>query len=345
MASPGPQLTDLVARSADATALDAALFGSSSPHIVAGWFDQAAATLGAPIVAAHFLRAGTGRVLGATLADGRRVVLKALRRGLGLRRLHACARVRSALALRGFPCSLPLCEPRELGAALLVAESLDERGAPADAHDPAVRREMATTLAHLVATACAVAELADGLGPAWFSAVPRDRALPASHDPRFDLDAAREGAAWIEAIALRARAPREEEDDGPCVVGHFDWRAEHLRFEEGRVVTSYDWDSLHLERESVMAGAAAHAFTADASRPERPQAPTVDEMLLFLEEYEIARGAPFSRAARLTARRSCLFSLAYTARLCHAAAPDREGGPEDFRPALRAAVGPLLASP
>lgn len=337
-------LLELVGRSVESASLDEALFGDADPRVVAAWFERAAAQLGAPIARAHFCRAGTGRVLGATLADGRRVVLKALRRGARLSRLAACARVRSALASQGFPCSAPLCTPLELGPALLVAEALDERGAPADGHDPPVRREMAATLAHLVALTRGRPELADGLGPAWFSAIPRERALPASHSPRYDFEATAAGATWMEEIAREARVTQSDEDDTPNVVGHFDWRAEHLRFEAGRVVTSFDWDSLHLERESVMAGAAAHAFTADASRPERAQAPSVDEMLLFLAAYEEARGTPFSAKQRRTARRSCLFSLAYSARLCHAESPDREGGPGDFRPTLRAAAAVLLAS-
>jgi len=47
------------------------------------------------------------------------------------------------------------------------------------------------------------------------------------------------------------------------VIGHFDWRIEHVRLDDGRIVTSYDWDSLNAEREPVLVGATAHAFTAD----------------------------------------------------------------------------------
>lgn len=337
-------LLELTSSSVEGASLDEAIFGSSDPRVVAAWFEHAAAQLGAPILVPLFYRAGTGRVLGATLADGRCVVLKALRRGARLSRIAACARVRAVLSAEGFPCSALLCAPRELGPALLVAEALDERGAPADGHDPAVLREMAATLARLVALTRGRPELSEGLGPAWFSAVPRERALPASHSPRYDFEATAEGAGWIEELAREARALADE-DDSPKVVGHFDWRAEHLRFEAGRVVTSFDWDSLHLERESVMVGAAAHAFTADASRPERTQAPSDGEMLLFLAAYEEARGAPFTAVQRRTARRSCLFSLAYTARTCHAESPDREGGPGDFRATLRAAAATLLATP
>jgi hypothetical protein len=193
----------------------------------------------------------------------------------------------------------------------MAAEELVERGAKADAGDPAIRRAIAAALARLVDLAQSfVAEPA--FGPAWFTAVPDDRVFPRPHSPLFDFEKTRDGAEWIERIARVARSERERAA-GARVVGHFDWRAEHLRFEHAEVVASYDWDSLHAELEPVLVGATAHAFTADWSDEARARFPTIEEARGFLDDFEVARDHTFIPAERRTASCSWVYSTAYTA--------------------------------
>ena len=146
-----------------------------------------------------------------------------------------------------------------------------------------------------------------------------DGLWPTPHDRRFDFEATRGGAAWIDAIArtaqhLRAAGGR----DADRVAGHSDWRVEHLRFVQERLTALYDWDSVIVEREPVLVGAAAHGFTANyaTDRPSR-QRPTLEEALAFIADYEAARATPLSHRERRIARAALVYAMAYAARCEH----------------------------
>jgi hypothetical protein len=326
----------------DHPVVDALVFGTTAPAAIAAQIDAfCRASLASPITHARFYRVSVGCVAGVDLEDGRSVVVKA-HPGTRSERFHAaCHTVRRYLVERGFPCPMPLADPTRQGEAWFTAEALMEVGEKRDAHEAPVRRATAATLARLVELARPLATL-PGLGPAWFTGVPPDRIFPRPHSPLFDFDATAAGAEWIDALAARARA-RGAPPAGDVVVGHFDWRAEHLRFDGDRVVASYDWDSLHAEREPVLVGAVAHAFTADWQRDDLAQAPTLEELRQFVDDYEAARGRRFDPAERRTLWASCVYSLAYTARCNHALRVGPEGGLGDFRPLLRDHGDTLLA--
>ena len=247
-----------------------------------------------------------------------------------------------------------------LGHGHATLEALLDRGEPADAHDPAVRRELARRLAELarIATTIGDRRAAPGvldrqaLGGSWFTGVAQGRVFPEPHSRLFDFEATRAGAEWIDALAAEARrAPLV----GDRVVGHFDWRVEHARFEGGSLVAAYDWDSLHCELEPIMVGANAHAFTADwteeprrdpRSGPAARPAPTEDEIRAFIADYEEARGGPFDAAERRLVAASCVYSIAYTARCGHALDPDASSPRHRaFRDLLRSAGRSLLDAP
>jgi hypothetical protein len=176
-----------------------------------------------------------------------------------------------------------------------------------------VRGELARRLVELVRIA-EVTPARAALGASWYSGLPADVVWPRPHSALFDFAATTAGAEWIDDFARRARAvPRA----GATVVGHFDWRAEHARFADGRMTVAYDWDSLHVDQEPVVVGAAAHAFCADWERQDVAAAPSADEMRAFIAEYEDARGRPFERDERATLAGSLVFSTAYTARCVH----------------------------
>jgi hypothetical protein len=139
----------------------------------------------------------------------------------------------------------------------------------------------------------------------------RDEVFPVPHDRRFDL--ARAGGEWIDAVAREARAVLRRWE-GPEVVGHADWRVEHLRYTGGRLCAVHDWDSLVVRPEAALAGALSGAFSVDWTQIERCSLPTPDDAAGFVADYEAARGRPFEAAERDLARAALVFQLAYNAR-------------------------------
>jgi hypothetical protein len=90
--------------------------------------------------------------------------------------------------------------------------------------------------------------------------VGEDQLWPVPHDGRFDFEATADGAEWIDRIAAQAR-PLLDREVGAVVVGHTDWRVQHMLFADGRLTAVYDWASLTVMREPRLVGSVAHAFT------------------------------------------------------------------------------------
>jgi hypothetical protein len=233
----------------------------------------------------------------------------------------------------GIPAADPLGEPVRIRETTFHAETMVEHGSKADAHKPDVREAIARSLYNLLSIGRRFVEDAEPLGRSWFTNVPKARVFPLPHSPLFDFEGTRQGAEWIDAIAREARD--DGSASGELIIGHFDWRVEHLRFSGGAVVASFDWDSLHIETEPVIVGAAAHAFTADWSRDEVDPVPSVSEVFAFIDAYERCRAHGFTAEERGQVFASLLYSLAYTARCAHALHPSDEGKRADFRPLLR----------
>jgi hypothetical protein len=327
-AAPAPPVTDpepgrertarLVARRFEAWGfvphLVRRLFADPTPHGVAAAFGAfCERALHAPIAAPEFFDASVGAVLGARLADDRRVVVKVHGPRTSVRYLEAMQAVQRALAQAGFPAPTPLAPPQPLAAGIAVAETLLDTGERADGHDPAVRRTMARELARLVAL-CRGVDGLDGLRENPMATDPADL-WPRPHDDRFAFAATTPGAEWIDAIARRARTARDR-DAGDVVVGHTDWRVQHLRFADGELTAVYDWDSLAIQREPVLAGGVAHLFAADWEVGD-VRFPTLGEALGFIADYEAGRRAAFDAEQRAVARAALLYAMAYTARCEH----------------------------
>jgi hypothetical protein len=300
------------------------VFPDPTPDGIAAVLDRyCLRALGAPVAGAEFVSAGVGSVHGLRLADGRRVVVKVHPPRSSVRHLEAMQTVQRHLAAAGFPAPEPLAPPERLGRGIAVAEALLDEGGRADAHDPAIRRAMAASLARLVALSRPFAAL-DGLHENLMAMRPDDL-WPVPHESRFDFAATAPGAEWIDAVARRARRARDR-DAGDVVVGHADWRVENLRFARGAVSAVYDWDSLTIQREPVLAGGVAHLFTSDfAAGPGWVQRPTLEEALAFVADYEAARGTPFSASEWAVARAALLYAMAYTARCEHSDALTESG--------------------
>jgi hypothetical protein len=96
---------------------------------------------------------------------------------------------------------------------------------------------------------------------------------PEPHSPFFDFSAHAEDAAWIDELALRAKAVRDA-TCWPPTIAHTDWSARNIRIRDHRLVVAYDWDSLAIVSEPVALGQAAAAWnsvgvTSDPPRPTR----------------------------------------------------------------------------
>jgi len=268
--------------------------------------------LGASVNRYEFFATSVGSVHGVLLEDGRRVVVKVDRASADRDHMLAVQRVQTHLSAANFPTPRPLLGPTPLAHGVAVVESLLDDGSWANPHDPTVRGEMAATLAELIALCRPLASLEglrsmrDGARRLW--------AQP--HDRRFDFSGTSQGAEWIDRLCHAANEQLDELDRGPAVVGHCDYRAEHLRFTDGRVCAVYDWDSLGVGPEPTVVGQAAHAFTADWSRGGW-RLPTLAESLAFISDYEAARGAPFTAAERQAASAAMIAALSYSARCEH----------------------------
>lgn len=271
-----------------------------------------------------FFAASVGAVFGVLRSDGTRVAMKIHKLFTDESYFDDVQRVQSRLAEAGFPA------PRPLGRqGLVLWEEWIDEGTFRDAHEPDVRAAMARELArfHALATATAVRPRRPFLRPV-------DALWPTPHNVLFDFDATAAGAEWIDEIG---RAARRVDVPGSEVVGHTDWSAKHVRFDDALGITAlYDWDSVTTDIEPVLVGTAAGSFTYTEELEHPVEVwPDPEESLAFIAEYERERGKPFTRPERQAALAACVYLRAYAARCHHARAGDAHGtGLAEFAAAL-----------
>lgn len=270
-----------------------------------------------------FFTASVGALFGVRRRDGSRVAVKfhkLLQDGAYLEELQ---RVQAGLADAGYPAPRPLGRVENA----TLEEWLDA-GSFRDAHEPEVRTAMARELVRFHELATKV-----GVRPRRpFFPLGADALWPVPHNALFDFDATRVGAEWIDAIA-RAAKPLRDACEAPEVVGHADWSAKHLRFDEFlRATALYDWDSVDTQPEPLLVGNAAGSFTyTEELEHDVFPWPSVDESLAFIDEYESARGTRFVASDRRAAEGACLYLRAYAARCGHAVGDDvRHAGLADL---------------
>jgi hypothetical protein len=294
--------------------------------------------LGTSITGALFHESSIGAVTGVQLDDGRRVVIKAHQPGRTLACLEEIARLEAHLASRGLFAPKIIAGPVPLGRGHAIVEDYVE-GELADGHQPAIRSALAEGL-YAIVEACR--PLVDGSSLA-IECLPASL-WPTPHSKLFDFEATSRGAEWIDAIARSARVEVESAPEaGDLVIGHADWRVEHVRFKGGRPVVAFDWDSLQKRREASLVGAVAHAFCADWSRNETiAPAPTLEEARAFVAAYEGARRRPFERKERRLLAGSFAYACSYTARCGHALGHDEREVVGTFMHLLRSEGERLL---
>jgi Ser/Thr protein kinase RdoA (MazF antagonist) len=296
--------------------LEDVLLGTRDPAAVVDIVSRYCADqLGSEPARFLFHAASVGAVYGMSLTDGRRVVVKIHHAAVTADYLRALQELQRHAAARDLPAPMPLAPPMERASALITAESMLDAGAPPDPYHPRDRDLMARGLARFVA-ACR-----DFPAPGRLRSrreVAPGEIWPPPHDIRFDFPGTSAGAEWIDALGARAlERMRRDLAHSPKVLGHADWRREHLRVQAGRLCAIYDWDSVAFREEPLIVAAAMRAFPADWSIENHRQYPTLGEMRSFLVEYERERAAPFSEAERATLNAAIVYGAAYTARCEH----------------------------
>jgi hypothetical protein len=273
----------------------------------------------------YFYRSSVGSTHGLQLEDGRDLVVKVhppahVNRHLpnDQQSLDTIFQVTSWLAEQGYPCPRPILGPLPLGNGLATVDQFLERGAYGNGFEPEDRKIIATGFAELID------RLRSFPGdPSCLKHFQRGDALyPQPHSKLFDFEKTAKGAEWIDDFARRGL--QAEPHDGPLLLGHADWRVEHLRFENGTIVATYDWDSLAYWTETELVGISAHGFTADWSRENVRRIPTADDIRAYVSDYEVARGRPFSQGERQSLFAQCVYFIAYGARCTHSLEPGKK---------------------
>jgi Phosphotransferase enzyme family len=302
--------------------VELAIYGTDDPQAIARELDVfCRRELGAGVAAGLFHQSSIGAVTGVVLSDGRRLVIKAHQPERSPAWLAEIVRVQRHLAALRTYATTVCAGPAAIGRGHAVVEVFASGGATRDAHVPAVRRALAAGLHEIVAS-CRPLVASSMLSGHLLVDLPAGRLWPVPHSRLFDFEATAAGAGWIDDVARAARARMLPA--GELVIGHGDWRAEHVRFEGGRATVAFDWDSLCIEREPALVGFTAHAFAADWTRGDSiPQAPTLDEARAFIADYQSARGRAFDDAERRLCGGAFAYACAYTARCGWRAIDDR----------------------
>lgn len=302
--------------------VELAIYQTDDPRQIAQALDVTCLReLGASIARPRFYEASIGAVAGVELEDGRAVVIKAHQPDWPHERLQEIVRLQRHISQQLGWAPDVLAGPVALGAGLAVIEPLLQRGEWLDPHQAEGRRAYARSLHVLSDRLSAFAP--DSRLPGLLITSATDRLWPTPHSRLFDFEATHAGAADIDALAREARARMLPV--GRVVLGHGDWRPQHVRFDAAEPVLAFDWDSLCRDYEPLLVGFTAHCFCADwsgAVRRDHPQAPSLDEARAFVDDYERARGCAFTTAERAAVGGCFAYSVAYTARCGHALGSD-----------------------
>jgi hypothetical protein len=300
--------------------VEQAIFGTGDAVEIAGQVNVfCTAHLGVPVADYLFYESSQGAVFGIQLSDGRRVVLKAHQPDRPLDFLSAVYDVQRYLADHDYPCPRPLIGPMPIGYGHATVEELVDTGTYADAHHPTIRRLMAEKLAQLANLTQDIKNISGLQSTALGRRLPEGVLWPTPHNRIFDFEATTSGAEWIDALARKARQELAH-GVGEMVISHSDWSVKHFRFQNEKVRIIYDWDSLALDRETVIVGEAARGFTM-TWHLDVLITPSQNEALAFVKEYETFRGKTFTGDERATIAAAATYALAYGARCEHCIDP------------------------
>ncbi len=272
-------------------------------------------------------------MIGARLADGREIVVR-IRKAEP--RIKACTEVQRRLFESGYPCPQPLAGPAPLAAPVPLddyeanAEICIAGGAmlPDSGRDARPFAEALARLVQLAPRPDQVPSLAPA--PPWTAWNHHQGGLwPWPEDLDLDLNQV-PGPSWLDEAGEAARRKLREGQD-QSVIGHGDWITDNLRWNQDRPLVVYDWDSLIVDSEAVIAGLAAAIYLY-------PALPTTAETQDFLDAYAKARGRRFSPGELQRCWAAGVWTRAYDAKQEQAAGRSVKNlTPDEARERLRRA--------
>lgn len=308
------------------------IFGTVDPQQIGQQIaDLCRASLDQEISICEFWEVSVSFTIGLRLTSGQRTVAKFRSSdNITLPTLQAVCQVQEYLANCGFPAPQIILPPLQQGNTFASIETLLDEGENCDAHDPIVRRAMATGLAQQIQLAQSLVSLPN----LPLSRLQSTQLWEKPHNALFDFERTCEGAEWIDLIAERTKAEYSNVNY-PLRIGHMDWSVKNMRFHNGRLSAVYDWDSLRLENELVILGNTLKGFLTTWYVNVESIVPTPEEVNLFIQDYEFAREQTFTPSEQQKIRAAFLYSMAYTARCEHAIDPSGEQIRGSFREALQ----------
>lgn len=305
------------------------VFGTTNPaHIAHQLDDFCTETLHAAIAEYLFYESSQGAVCGVQLEDGRRVVLKIHQASRSLEFLTAIYQVQRYLVDASYPCTHPIIAPTRFRDGFATTEVLDDTGEHRDAHRPEIRRSMAQLHVQLSSLTEDMSNIVGLHSAALDKRLPPDALYSIPHSKMFNFETTSQGAEWIDALCREARKTLAENNAGKLLLGHTDWSIKHFRYIGDTAHIIYDWDSLALDREPVLVGAAAGGFTM-TWHLDVPILPTQDEALAYVGEYEAYRNKKFTVDEQQIMAASMTSWLCYGARIEHSMKPHERDFPED----------------
>lgn len=114
---------------------------------------------------------------------------------------------------------------------------------------------------------------------------------------------------WLEEVQQRVSA-RIRFSNPPPVIGHADWEAQNLRWDDGSINTIHDWDSLAALPEAALVGAACGAFAST----DTPTLAPLPRSKVFIAAYEEAAHRRFTKDELEVAWAASMFPAAHNAR-------------------------------
>lgn len=273
---------------------------------------------GEPIAQCGLSYLSVGATFVVKLANGNPVVIKVYGIDKDLAALQASAQVQAVLSQEGFPCPQVMIPPQRWQSTILVVQSYVEAGDRIDGFAPTVRIAMARQLANLMQhtqrysrNSCSAAL------PLWMPWLQDPSVLwPKPHNVLFNFEQTSASAEWIDAIARAAQAILLRAD-GRQAIGHSDWSVQNMAFRGTQLTCVYDWDSLRVGQEAFFVGGAARCFAHDWRFDGPSRSITLAEVLAFVQEYETARGQPFTAAEQRTIGAAIVYTAAYGTRCAH----------------------------
>ncbi len=296
------------------------IFHSEDPEAVARSIYQfCEKEFGQQPVDALFFFASVGVVSGLCMPDGQRIVIKAHKPERSLAFLTQMGNVQRYLSTHGYPCPQPLAAPRPLAYGLATIDELIDEGDHRDAHEPVIRKAIATALFQQIQLLRNIEQT--GIDVTLFDLrLPSDVLWPKPHSAIFNFEATQDGAEWIDKLAWKVKKVIER-DEEPPVLAHGDFSTNQMRFIGNHLRIVYDWDSLTLSSELIRVGRAASSFTY-TEQPEIVNSETsLEDTQAFIADYENARQKPFTASEHRIIQAGLLSGQLYGARCWHALEP------------------------